>query len=244
LNGLYEYVVTFVTASGETVASAESNAVSPVSQQVNLTAIPVGGPGTTARRIYRSLNGSGVYRRITEIANNTATTFTDNVTDAVMNAGSLVPTVDTAHSITVPAQSQVTGVEGNVAAGSITELTNAPATLTSVVNTAAFTGGSDPEDTEDFRSRVLNAIQNAQTGSVADLKAWSENISGVGTATVFPNVPAPGQVTVRITAENGGIPERHSARDGSERTDCKGSWQTSLSSLHRLSSRRSILQLM
>jgi uncharacterized phage protein gp47/JayE len=207
LNGLYEYVVTFVTASGETVASAESNAVSPATQQVNLTAIPVGGPGTTARRIYRALNGSGIYRRITEIANNTATTFTDNVTDAVMNAGSLVPTVDTAHSITVTAQSQQTGVEGNVAAGSITELTNAPATLTDVLNTAAFTGGSDPENTEDFRARVLDAIQNPQTGSAADLKAWAENVAGVGTATVFPNTPAAGQTTVRITAENGGIPD-------------------------------------
>lgn len=207
LNGLYEYVVTFVTASGETVASAESNAVSPVSQQVNLTAIPIGGTGTTARRIYRALNGSGIFRRIAEIANNTATTFTDNVTDAVMNAGSLVPTVDTAHSITVTAQSQQTGVEGNVAAGAITQLTNAPATLTDVINNAPFGGGSDPENTDDFRARVLNAIQNAQTGSAADLKAWSENVSGVGTATVFPNVPAAGQVTVRITAENGGIPD-------------------------------------
>jgi uncharacterized phage protein gp47/JayE len=207
LNGLYEYLVTFVTASGETVPSAESNAVSPVSQQVNLTAIPIGGPGTTARRIYRSLNGSGVYRRITEIANNTATTFTDNVTDAVMNAGSLVPTVDSALSITVTAQAQVSGVEGNVAAGAITELTNAPATLTDVINISAFSGGSDPEDTEDFRTRVLNAIQNPQTGSPSDLKAWSENIDGVGTATVFPGVPTAGQVTVRITSENGGIPD-------------------------------------
>lgn len=207
LNGLYEYVVTFVTASGETLPSAESNAVSPVNQQINLSVIPIGGAGTISRRIYRDKNGAGVYRMITEIADNTTVAFTDNVTDAVMNAGSLVPTVDTAHSITVTAQAQVTGVEGNVAAGVITQLTNAPATLTDVTNPTAFSGGADPEGVEEFRERVLAAIQNPQTGSAADLKAWSENVSGVGTATVFPNVPAPGQVTVRITAESGAVPD-------------------------------------
>ena len=207
LNGLYEYIVTFVTASGETIGSAESNAVSPASQQVNLTAIPTGGTGTIARRIYRDKNGAGVYRRVVEIANNTATTYTDNITDAAVAGSSLLPDVDTAHSITVTAQSQATGVESNVAAGVITELTNAPATLTDVTNPTPFTGGSDPESTEDFRERVLSAIQDPQTGSAADLKAWAENVAGVGTATVFPGVPSAGQVTVRITGEEGAIPD-------------------------------------
>lgn len=206
LNGLYEYVVSFMTASGETLASADSNAVSPVNQQVNLTNIPVGGPGTISRRIYRQKNGSGIYRLIAEIANNTATVFTDNVTDTVMNAGSVVPSVDTAHSITVNAQSQDVGADKNVAAGAITELTSAPATLTSVVNTLGFSGGADPIGTEDFRAKLLSLIQNPQTGSTSDLKTWAEQVDGVGTATVFPNSPTNGSVTVRITGENGATP--------------------------------------
>lgn len=206
LNGLYEYVVTFVTASGETLVSAESNAVNPVSQRVNLTNIPLGGPGTIARRIYRDKGGTGTYRRVTEIADNTSTSYTDNITDAAVASGSLAPSDDTAHSITVNAQSQNTGVEANVAAGAITELTNAPATLTDVVNGVDFTGGSDPESTEDFRRRLLDLIQNPQTGSANDLKNWAESVAGVGTATVFPNSPGAGQVTVRITGESGSVP--------------------------------------
>lgn len=205
LSGLYEYVVTFVTASGETLPSPESAAVSPAVQQARLTALPIGGSGTISRRIYRAKDGSGIYRRIAEIADNTTVQYDDNITDAAMNAGALAPTVDTAHQITVNGQSQDTGVDKNVAAGVITELTNAPATLTSVTNPTTFTGGSDPEDTETFRRKLLDYIQNPQTGSAADLKTWAEQIDGVGTATVFPNDPANGQVTVRITGVDGSV---------------------------------------
>lgn len=206
LNGLYEYVVTFVTAAGETLPGAESNAASPTNQQVALSGIPVGGPGVIARRIYRDKDGAGVFRRIAEIANNTATTYNDNITDTAMNSGSLVPTQDTASQITVNGQSQNSGVENNVAAGTIAELSNAPATLTSVINSTPFTGGADPEDTETFRARLLDYLQNPQTGSASDLKTWAENVPGVGTATIFPNSPANGSVTVRITGESGAVP--------------------------------------
>lgn len=206
LSGLYEYVVTLVTASGETFPSAESDAASPVAQQIRLTALPIGGPGTISRRIYRAKDGSGVYRRVAEIADNTTVQYDDNASDAAMNAGALAPTVDTAHQITVNGQSQDTGIEKNVAAGVITELTNAPATLTSVTNPTAFTGASDPEDTETFRRKLLDYIQNPQTGSASDLKTWAEQIDGVQTATVFPNSPANGQVTVRITGVGGAAP--------------------------------------
>ena len=210
LNGTYEYVVTFVTASGETLPSAESLAVSPVNQQVNLTAIPLGGAGTTARRIYRDKNGAGAYRRVTEIANNTATTYTDNITDAAVAGSSQAPTVDTAHQITLAAEAQAPGVEGNVAIGTITELVSAPATLTGVTNPTAFVGGSDPEDTEEFRQRLLERLQNPQTGSPSDLKSWSEAVSGVETATVFANdnmgVATNGHTTIRIAGPNGTVP--------------------------------------
>ena len=210
LNGLYEYVVTFVTAGGETLPSDISNAVSPVNQQVNLTAIPIGGPGTTARNIYRDKNGAGNYRRVTQIANNTATTFTDNVTDATVAAGTTVPVDDSAHRIDLDAQASLPGVEGNVAIGTITELTNSPATLISVTNPVAFTGGSDQEDTEDYRQRLLARIRQPLTGSVSDIQSWVMGVDGVNSATVFPNdnmgTAAPGHVTVRISGPGGTIP--------------------------------------
>jgi len=206
LNGMYEYVVTFLTAAGETLQSPDSAPVSPVNQQVNLTNIPLGGTGTTSRKIYRDKDGAGVYRMVATLANNTATTYTDNITDAVVAASALVPTVDTAHQISAPAQSEDTGNETNVLMGAINELTSAPTTLTAVTNLAAFTGGSDPEDTNDYRSRVMDRIQNPESGSPADLVEWAEDIVGVESATVFENSPGPGQVQVRISGPNGSIP--------------------------------------
>jgi uncharacterized phage protein gp47/JayE len=206
LNGSYEYTVTFLTASGESLPSPESAVVAPVNQQVNLTVIPLGGPNTTGRRIYRDKNGAGTPRMVTEITNNTVTTFTDNVTDATVAAATQAPTVDTAHRITVNGQSQSTGVESNVGIGTITLLTSAPSGLTTVYNPTAFTGASDPEDTNDFRLRLLQFIRAPGTGSPQDLQAWAENVDGVESATVFPNTPAAGQVTVRISGVGGTIP--------------------------------------
>lgn len=210
LAGLYEYRVTFVTAAGETLASGDSNPISPSSQQVSLTAIPVGGPGTTARRIYRDKNGAGDYRRVTEISNNTTTTYTDNIADATVSAAAQIPATDTAHATTIAAQAQDTGVDGNVPMNSITALAGAPSQLSAVINPVAFTGGSDPQDTEDFRQKLLQWLQNPQTGSPNDIKAWAEEVDGVESATVFSNdnlgTPTNGHVTVRISGPGGAVP--------------------------------------
>jgi uncharacterized phage protein gp47/JayE len=207
LNGLYEYEVTFITASGETLPSPISASVSPVNQQVNLTVIPLGGTGTSQRKIYRRKNGAGDFRLVTTINDNTTTVYTDNITDATVNGNPLAPTTDTAHAVVVNGQAQAPGVEGNVIIGGISILSDAPASLTGVVNTTAFVGGSEPEDTEDFRQRLLTAIQNPQTGSPADLKAAAENVVGVETASVFENTPTAGTTTVRIAGPGGIIPD-------------------------------------
>jgi uncharacterized phage protein gp47/JayE len=206
LNGTYEYMVTFVTAGGETLPSPVSNAITPVNQQANLSAIPIGGSGTTARNIYRAKNGSGNWRLVHTISDNTTTAYTDNTTDATHDTGALAPTVDTAHQVTVNAQSEDSGTAGNVGIAAVTELTNAPADLIGVSNPTAFTGGTEPEDTEDFRQRLLAFAQNPYTGSAADLETWAEAVDGVEQATVFPNTPGPGQVTVRITGPGGTVP--------------------------------------
>lgn len=210
LNGTYEYVVTFVNASGETLPSAPSASVNPVSQKVDVTAIPVGGAGTTQRKIYRDKNGAGTYRLVATINDNTTLTYTDNITDATVAGGSLAPTVDTAHRITLNGEAQNPGLEGNAAIGTITELTDAPAELISVINPTAFIGGTDQEDIEDFRARIMERLQNPQTGSPGDLIQWATQVEGVESATVFPNlngtVAAPGEVTIRISAIGGAIP--------------------------------------
>jgi uncharacterized phage protein gp47/JayE len=209
LNGSYEYAVTFVTASGETLQGADSAAVAPVNQQVNLTAIPIGGTGTTARKIYRQKNGTGSYQLVTTISNNTATTFTDNVADGSL--GAAAPTVDTAHDVTVGATAVKIGAAGNVAGGAISILADVPAGTLAVTNSSAFTGGADDEDVESYRLRLMTEIGDPRTGSDSDLASWAEEIEGVEQATVFDNdnlgTATPGHVTVRIAGPGGGIPD-------------------------------------
>lgn len=89
-NGAHRYLVTFVTAAGETEAGAVSSAVTvsdkTVNGQVALTAIPTGGANVTARKIYRTAAGGTTYLLLATIANNTATTYTDNIADASLGA--------------------------------------------------------------------------------------------------------------------------------------------------------------
>lgn len=211
LTGLYEYVVTYVTAAGETLASIDSNAVTVSAQNVNLTAIPVGGPGTLARRIYRQKNGTDAYRRVTEIADNTTLVYTDSNSDASIAANPEPPAVDTAHAIILSAQARVPGSGGNVAAGTVRTVTTAPIGTLAVTNPNPFVGGEDEEDTESFRERLLDRIRNPLTGAPDDLKAMAENVFGVEAAVVYQNdnmgVATPGHATVRISGSGGAIPD-------------------------------------
>lgn len=90
LTGSYYYTVTFVTAGGETAPwPGTATVVNPSAQQVNLTAIPVGGAGVTARRIYRTPatpTDPKDYRFLAEIADNSTTTYTDNTADGSLGS--------------------------------------------------------------------------------------------------------------------------------------------------------------
>lgn len=94
-NGVYRCQVTFVNAGGETVGGTEAT-VTLASQQIAWSAIPLGPTSTTARKLYRTAAGgaSGTEKLVTTIADNTTTTFTDNVADGSL--GAAVPTSNTA----------------------------------------------------------------------------------------------------------------------------------------------------
>jgi uncharacterized phage protein gp47/JayE len=207
ITGTIEYVVTFQTVEGETVPGPASTPVVVAAKQIDLSVIPIGGTGTTGRRIYRRKDG-GDYKLVTTIANNTATTFNDNVTDGAL--GAAPPLVSTAERVTVAAQADEVGVSGNVIAGAINEVVEVPPGVSSVTNIAPFAGGIEPEETETFRTKLLEFVRTPKSGSGADLEVWAEAISGVETATAFANdnlgTPQNGHTTVRIAGPNGAVP--------------------------------------
>jgi len=73
-------------------------------QTVPITNIPTGPANVTARRLYRQFNGVGGTLRVTTIANNTQTTYTDTTANSAL--GPALPTANTAIAaqvyVTVP----------------------------------------------------------------------------------------------------------------------------------------------
>ena len=96
-NGAHRYTVTYVTADGETQAGVVSASVTvadkTVNGQVSLTGIPLGGGSVTSRKLYRTAAGGSTYMLLATIANNTATTYTDNIADTSLGVGA--PTANT-----------------------------------------------------------------------------------------------------------------------------------------------------
>jgi Ca2+-binding RTX toxin-like protein len=92
LNGSYTYKVTFVDGdNGESVPGPASTGVAAANNQVNLTNIQIGPPGTEKRRVYRS-NAGGPYKLVKELADNSTTSFTDNVANG--SEGATAPTAN------------------------------------------------------------------------------------------------------------------------------------------------------
>lgn len=208
LTGDFEYVITFVTSSGETTPGAASDPITASADQIQLTDIAVGGPGTVARRVYRRALG-GTFRRVVTLNDNSTTAYVDDVTLAGTEPEP--PSISTAEAVSVPATSEDTGAIYNVVAGAITTVNDAPDGVTDVTNTSPFTGGSDQEDTEVYRARLLDHLRAPQVGSPEDLENWAKEIDGVEEATAFTNdnvgTPTNGHVTVRISGPDGTIPD-------------------------------------
>lgn len=205
--GTFEYTVTFLTLEGETVPGATSEQITVADRRIALSAIPLGGAGTTGRRIYRREVG-GSFQRVTTINDNVATTYQDNISPGSL--GSAPPTVDTAHAVRLDALAEETGVAYNVVINSIDQLNDVPDGISGVTNPIVFSGGLDEEDLERFRQRVIDHLQAPGTGSPLDVKTWVEELEGVESATVFSNdnlgVATNGHVTVRVSGPGGTIP--------------------------------------
>lgn len=100
-SGAYQYVMTFVTPYGESAVSAVAS-ITVTSKQVTVT-IPTDSTGlATSRKIYRTVASGSTFKLAVTVANNVATTATDNVAD-----GSLGATLDTASSVTYYRQMEV-----------------------------------------------------------------------------------------------------------------------------------------
>jgi uncharacterized phage protein gp47/JayE len=100
-------------------------------------------------------------------------------------------------TVTVNIEAVEAGTGGNVAAGTITMLAQPVAGVTSVINTAATTGGLDKEDDASLLARYLAKVRSPGTsGNKADYINWAMEVPGVGGVQVIPLWNGPGTVKV------------------------------------------------
>ena len=102
------------------------------------------------------------------------------------------------------------GASGNIPAGTILSLASPVVGIENEAVSEAVSGGSDIEDDESLRSRLLYRMRNPpKAGTKTDYVAWAQEVSGVTRAWCYPLELGPGHVTVRFMtdgATDDGIP--------------------------------------
>ncbi|OXS92619.1 baseplate J/gp47 family protein [Pandoraea apista] len=106
------------------------------------------------------------------------------------------------------------GAAGNCDAGTVVTLGVAiPGVQSSGAAAAAFTGGADAEEEDDFSERVMSAYQaTPQGGAAGDYSTWALDVPGVTRAWVVRNGFGAGTVVVYVMlddaqAAHGGFPQ-------------------------------------
>lgn len=116
--------------------------------------------------------------------------------DGVITAGGL--------SCTVRATARTAGAAGNVPAGAVVLMAEAPIGVIGCVNALGFSGGEDSESDETLRARVIESYRNLPNGAnAAFYKTQALSVAGVAKANVFPRVDGIGTVGVVIASESG-----------------------------------------
>jgi len=172
----FKYSVSFLNAVGETLATQQGGSGSLAAGQTRIdnSNVPLGGAGTTARRIYRSdipPSGGGfdTPRLITTINDNTTTTFTDTLASG--SRGQVQPTQDTSRQSTIA----VTGIpigDSSVIARKVYRRFNGTGTYNLLTtlndNTTTF-----------FSDTVANAALGAAAPSSNTAIARRVNVTGI-----------------------------------------------------------------
>ncbi|NQS75231.1 MAG: baseplate J/gp47 family protein [Peptococcaceae bacterium] len=112
--------------------------------------------------------------------------------------------VTEAEAVDIEAEAIEPGVKGNVAAGTIIALKESIDGVFSITNLEAATGGTDIEDDDSFRERMLYSYQDPPlSGAKSDYERWALEVSGVGGVFVEPLWDGPGTVKVMILDASG-----------------------------------------
>lgn len=98
------------------------------------------------------------------------------------------------------------GTTSNVIARTVTLMSKPINGISELYNEEDIVGGTDEEDDEVYRERILEAYASVGTSNVgndADLRRWAMEVDGVGDCVVVPAWEGPGTVKLAIVDANG-----------------------------------------
>ena len=131
-------------------------------------------------------------------------------TPSVDGSENILYTTDTDTLITtgvayIPITAVVAGRTGNVMAGAVSLAFRPISGITSISNDNAITDGTDEEDDETYRQRILEVYRGfgGYTGCPADYVRWAMEVAGVGHAVCIPEWDGPGTVKLVIMDTSG-----------------------------------------
>lgn len=106
-------------------------------------------------------------------------------------------------SVTLKIQAVEAGAVGNVPAGTIRGIIKPIQGLTNIINHEPTSGGTDKEDDDSYRERILDHHRNKPlSGAKSDYVKWAKEVPGVGDVIVIPLWNGPKTVKVLITDSN------------------------------------------
>jgi len=105
-------------------------------------------------------------------------------------------------SVTLSCTAVDGGVASNAVIGAVNVLVTAVPGIETVKNKTAFIGGTDEENDESFRQRIIESYNSISNGTnKAYYKSLALSVSGVTEASVVPKVTGAGSVDVYICSE-------------------------------------------
>lgn len=123
-----------------------------------------------------------------------ATSARDKIQFATPSTGAY--TIPGVGFLDVPVTALLAGAGGNLAAGLITQLDNSISGVTSITNPAATTLGTDIEDDDTYRERILAYIAGLSKGTIPAIKAGALEFE-VQTVTLARDLPT-GQAYLEV----------------------------------------------
>lgn len=107
-------------------------------------------------------------------------------------------------SIDLPVEALASGAAGNAPAAAVTLLQSEVAGVEAVTNADPITGGTDPEDDESLRDRLIEARDGEGPGNTTDYKVWSRAFSNeIRRVVVIPLWEGAGTVLVIVLTATG-----------------------------------------